>query len=217
MSKLIHSKSTSPTVVEIVCYLERPEKAAIVMRHYPSSVSEALACGNRPDVLLANIALHGLATCQAFVLAKHSHGDLKPGNMMMSATGGIVCIDLETCAAFGKEITGFTPGYSNTLDSFQANPLLDMHLLAGVFMNIAVPKLLESADGKEHALAALEELEDSSSTSLAVGLAKVLLRSKSVEDARDAVWELVKEIPDVVDRDSIWPTPTARSESESDP
>jgi hypothetical protein len=207
VSELIHHKLTSPTVVEIICFLERDDKAAIVMPHYTSSVSEALVCGPLSDHLLSNIAVCGLATCQAFVLAEYSHGDIKPGNMMMTATGTIICIDLETSAAFGEEIKGYTNGYMNTLENFKANKLLDMHLLASVFIKIAQPKLLEEVEGPVDALAKLGALGPQSTLlELAVDLAKVLLRSESPEDASKGVWNLVKDIPNVVQFSSVWPT-----------
>jgi hypothetical protein len=177
------------------------QKAALIMPQYTMSISEALACAPPTPLLLANIVLSGLATCHAFNLVGYSNGDIKSKNMMMTQTGIVLCIDIETCAPYGDEINGYTASVSNTLDTFTANPLLDMHLLAGTVLRIIKPRVLEAEDRK----AVVEALQELKYKGLGTKIALVLLQSSSVDMAWEGVWELVKGISGVLQKELIWP------------
>ncbi len=97
-----------PISLEEIPSTDMPDRVALVMPAYPMSVADAgLAFSsklNHPRNLFAfNVAVCGLSAVQAFANVGRAHGDIKPGNLMLSsdASGIIVCIDFGTSQEVG--------------------------------------------------------------------------------------------------------------------
>jgi serine/threonine protein kinase len=72
-----------------------------------------LANGNLQEEGCVNVALCGLATIKAFHRQGVCHGDIKPGNMMLTARrdNSVITIDFGSCVEYGESLVSATPGF----------------------------------------------------------------------------------------------------------
>ena len=111
----IHSNQTCPTVMPVLDMIDlpgEPRRIAMVTPYYPIPLA-ALANGNLHEEGCVNVALCGLATIKAFHRKGICHGDIKPGNMMLTARSDnlIVTIDFGSAVEYGESLMSATPQF----------------------------------------------------------------------------------------------------------
>jgi Protein kinase domain len=111
----IHSNQTCPTVMPVLDMIDlpgEPRRIAMVTPYYPTSLAP-LANGNLHEEGCVNVALCGLATIKAFHRKGICHGDIKPGNMMLTARSDnvVVTIDFGLAVEYGESLVSVTPQF----------------------------------------------------------------------------------------------------------
>ena len=120
VSQAVAAAGTFPTVMCVLCKLALPladggvPRAALVMPPYAMSLAEAaMALPAGPsrarDALALAAAACGGAAVAAFAAAGYAHGDIKPANLMLDASGLVVAIDFGTARPLGHPFTEGSP------------------------------------------------------------------------------------------------------------
>ncbi|KAG7338768.1 serine/threonine protein kinase-like protein [Nitzschia inconspicua] len=111
----IHSNQTCPTVMPVLDMIDlpgEPRPITMVTPYYPIPLAP-LANGNLHEEGCVNVALCGLATIKAFHRKGICHGDIKPGNMMLTARSDnvVITIDFGSAVEYGESLVSVTPQF----------------------------------------------------------------------------------------------------------
>ena len=111
----IHNNQTCPTVMPVLDMIDlpgEPRRITMVTPYYPISLAP-LANGNLHEEGCVNVALCGLATIKAFHRKGICHGDIKPGNMMLTARSDnvVITIDFGSAVEYGESLVSVTPQF----------------------------------------------------------------------------------------------------------
>lgn len=206
----VHENQTCPTVMPVLdlVYLPgEPQRVAIITPYYPLSLSP-LAGGNLQEEGCLNVALCGIGTIKAFQSKRLCHGDIKPGNMMLTATNDnlVVTIDFGSAVKYGESLRSVTPTFG--MDCPQEGSLVyDLTCLASSIYLLCTGKTLPDTtktllgmldDGFQHAVRP------------SLQIAKTCLESKDI----DFIWNQAQTVVDsaqhidrtlLVSVDKVWP------------
>ena len=177
VSQAIHASCAAPAVMKVLLHDTVPSEhgqSLLLMPLYPMSAAAALlvltaehSAGPQRlrcrDTLAALVAMCGLAGIAAFARAGLAHGDIKPGNIML--TGGAagvapcVLIDFGAALPLGQGLREFSHQYG--LEHEPAATLsYDLACLASTLALVQYDLLLPVGDGTGGALlAALQALD----------------------------------------------------------
>lgn len=206
----IHANQSCPTVMpalDLIYLPGEPRRVAMVTPYYAMPLSP-LANGNLHEEGCINVALCGLATVKAFHREGICHGDIKPGNMMLTSKSDkiVVTIDFGSAVEYGESLVSVTPGFS--LECPQEGSFkFDLTCLASSLYMVCTGEQLP-----ETSLQLVENLEsgDQQQRSPTLQIAKGCFQLNDI----DSIWEYAKgcvEAADGLDRslivayDSIWP------------
>lgn len=205
----IHGKQTCPTVMPVLNLINlpgEPRRVTMVTPYYPIPLS-LLANGSLQEEGCVNMALCGLATIKAFHREGVCHGDIKPGNMMLSARSDniVVTIDFGSAVEYGESLVSVTPGFG--LECPQEGSLkYDLTCLASSLYMIGTGEKLPETSQQ-----LVESLErGNQKLPPALRIAKSCLQLTDI----DSIWEYAKgcvEAAIAVDRslvvpyDNVWP------------
>ena len=208
----IHCNQTCPTVMPVLNLINlpgEPRRVAMVTPYYPIPLS-TLANGNMQEEGCVNVALCGLATIKAFHKEGVCHGDIKPGNMMLTARSDniVVTIDFGSAVEYGKSLVSVTPGFG--LECPQGGSLnYDLTCLASSLYTICTGEKLPKTSFQ---LAQnLERPNQRFPPALQIAMSCLQLADI------DTIWEHAKgcvETADALDRslivpyDTVWPNVT---------
>lgn len=202
ISKSIWALQICPSVMPVLDVVSVPRKngeddgrTAMITPYYPRSIDNfAVELLNGHPVIVANIALCGIATVLAFSRCGFGHCDLKPKNMMLSAMDDtVVTIDFGESCKFGKTIRMTTAKYAMGVVAV-SSVKYDLTCLAAVLIelteNLKIPETVGDA------LRVLRQ-----HTSLAAKLALTCLdasenaedASKNAEEVWDAMCKIIRE------------------------
>ena len=211
MATRIHGTQTCPTVMPVLDWIhlpgEQPRRVAMITPYYPISLSR-FATGNLQEEGCVNVALCGLATIKAFHRQGVCHGDIKPGNMMLTAKRDniVVTIDFGSCVEYGESLVSLTPGFG--MECPQKGSLkYDLTCLASSLYVIGTGETLPETTWQ-----LVQSLERGDQTTLPPSL-QIALRCLQIPDI-DSIWEYAKECvqaTDAMDRslivsyDTVWP------------
>ena len=122
MATRIHSNQTCPTVMPVLDMIHlpgEPRRITMVTPYYypipPLAPALAIANGNLhlQEEGCVNVALCGIATIKAFHRKGICHGDINPGNMMLTASSDnvVVTIDFGSAVEYGESLVSVTPQF----------------------------------------------------------------------------------------------------------
>eukprot|EP00977_Amphora_coffeiformis_P025642 scaffold20985_cov221-Amphora_coffeaeformis.AAC.2 len=205
----IHGNQTCPTVMPVLNLISlpgEPRRVAMVTPYYPTSLS-SLANGKLQEEGCVNVALCGLATIKAFHREGVCHGDIKPGNMMLTATSDniVVTIDFGSAVEYGESLVSVTPGFG--LECPQEGSLkYDLTCLASSLYMIGTGERLPETS--QQLIESLERGNQMLPPALRIAIS--CLRLTDI----DSIWEHAKgcvEAANAMDRslvvpyDTVWP------------
>ena len=115
LSRYLHRDQICPTVmhaVDLISLPGEPRRVAMITPYFPLPLAP-LAGGQLHPEGCINVALCGLATIKAFNAKALCHGDIKPGNMMLTTGENslVITIDFGSTAEYGNTLTSTTPGF----------------------------------------------------------------------------------------------------------
>lgn len=132
---LIHQRhSRCPTIVPLLDCCESGEgRISMIFPHFGLALSQLYGSGV-PDMvaLHANVAMCGLATIMACNHVGLCHGDIKPGNMMLTDSGVVVTIDFGSSCIYGSLPSGTTRRFG--MDADLATLKYDLACLASTLL-----------------------------------------------------------------------------------
>jgi hypothetical protein len=217
VAQRVHKIQSCPTVMQVIETLRLPrDRVAMITPYYALPLS-SVSNGLLHEEGCINVALCGLATIKAFSVVETCHGDIKPGNMMLTGYDNrVVMIDFGSAVKYGETITATTPGFA--LDApIQGSLSFDLTCLASSIFVLATDKALPRT---ARALTeALNELQDSTRIRASIQIALACLGSAS--RGVDKIWEQAQQFVDsqsqllnqslTVQPDAMWPVPLPES------
>jgi serine/threonine protein kinase len=181
--ELIHAyHSHCPTIVRpLNCVQSGVGRKSLILPHYGLSLSQLNSTELSKMVSLhANVAMCGLATIMACNNVGLCHGDIKPGNMMLTDSGVVVTIDFGTTVSYGSSSLG--ESYSFGMDAERVTLKYDLACLASSLL------LLVEHDLSNLEMAVVQGTYHDSQT-LAERLAAILLSSLDL----NSLWSMCTE------------------------
>jgi hypothetical protein len=191
-----------------------PQRVAMVTPYYPLPLSD-FASGNLHEEGCINVALCGLAAIKAFHAKGICHGDIKPGNMMLTGAGDnlVVTIDFGSAVAYGEPVTSVTPEFGLDHPAQEGALTFDLTCLAS---SIYVLTTGEQLPNTSSFLVKLLESHTRKRTQPALQIAKCCLELADI----DSIWQEAQSFVNaalatnrsldhslIVQYASIWPVP----------
>jgi hypothetical protein len=212
VARRVHETQTCPTVMRVRETLQLPKDRFAMITPYYTLPLSSMCNGLLHEEGCINVALCGLATIKAFSVVQTCHGDIKPGNMMLTSYDNlVVMIDFGSAVKYGETISATTPGFP--LDEpIEGSLSFDLTCLASsIFVLATGKKLPPTALKLTEALNC--ELQDSTRASIQIAAACLGSASTSV----DEIWEQAQQFVDspthllnrllIVQPDAVWPVP----------
>ena len=211
LSRHLHQDQICPTVMRAVDLIRlpgEPKRVAMITPYFPLPLTP-LAGGQLHPEGCVNVALCGLATIKAFNAKRLCHGDIKPGNMMLTTGENslVVTIDFGSAAEYGNALTSTTPGFGLDLPT-EASLSYDLACLASSIYILTTGRKLPQT-----ALDLRQQISGIPSLSPALQIANLCL---SNHDDIDLIWRNAitflegvqdEDIDDslVIAHESLWP------------
>jgi serine/threonine protein kinase len=207
---LVHKNQTCPTVMpvlDLVSLPGEPQRAALITPYYPLPLAP-LANGNLHEEGCLNVALCGIGTVKAFHSKGLCHGDIKPGNMMLSAGNDnlVVTIDFGSAVKYGESLASVTPRFG--MDCPQEGSLVyDLTCLASSLYMICTGNTLPHTSRE---LVAMLDAGFKHTIRPSLQIAKTCLESTDV----DSIWDQAQTVVDaahgidrslIVSFSKVWP------------
>ena len=207
----IHSNQTCPTVMPVLDMIDlpgEPRRIAMVTPYYPIPLAP-LATGNLQEEGCVNVALCGLATIKAFHRKGICHGDIKPGNMMLTARSDnvVVTIDFGSAVEYGESLVSVTPQFGLNCP-LEGSLKYDLTCLASSLYVICTGEKLPETSKQ-----LLEKLVGVGGNRMLPPTLQIVMICLQLNDI-DSVWEAAKvciEAADGMDQylivrhDTVWP------------
>lgn len=211
LSRHLHQDQICPTVmraVDLITIPGEPKRIAMITPYLPLPLTP-LAGGQLHPEGCVNVALCGLATIRAFNNKALCHGDIKPGNMMLTTGENslVITIDFGSTTEYGNSLTSTTPGFGLDLAP-EASLSYDLACLASSLYVLATGRTLPPT-----ALDLRQQIACIPSLSPALQIANLCLSNHGDIDLiwKNAITCLEGVQDDVIDsslliaHESLWP------------
>lgn len=206
----VHTNRTCPTVMpvlDLVSLPGEPKRVALITPYYPLPLSP-LATGNLHEEGCINVALCGIGTVKAFHSIGLCHGDIKPGNMMLTAGNDnlVVTIDFGSAVKYGESIASVTPRFGMDCPH-EGSIVYDLTCLASSIYMLCTGEALPRTSQE---LVGTLDAEFQHTTRPSLQIAKICLESTDI----DSIWDQAQTVVDsahgidrslIVSFGKVWP------------